>query len=252
MKYWVAAVLFLSVTFPSFAAGKLSDNILIESEVLGYTLQFRVYIPEGTKTNDHLPTVYITDGQWYISDGKMVEVLDREIAAGRMRPVMAIFVDSGEPENPKNNRRNDEFMCNATYAQFYQNELVPTIEHTFPVSKMREDRVIMGLSFGGLNAACFGLMIPDTFAGIGMHSPANSQHLKMLSDLYRKQDKLSIRIFFSTGTKRDNTKAARKFHQVLENKGYDMTYMEVPFGHSWENWGPLMDDLLLTFFARSP
>ncbi|WP_417459582.1 alpha/beta hydrolase [Kordiimonas sp.] len=252
MKYWASAIMVFFISLPSFAAGTLSDNILIDSNSLGYTLQFRIYIPENTKKTDTLPTVYVADGQWYISDGKMPEILDSEIAAGRMRPVIAIFMDSGEPGNPRNNRRNDEFMCNATYAQFYRDELIPTIEHSFPVSKSRDDRVIMGLSFGGLNAACFGLMIPDSFAGIGMHSPANSEHLKLLSDMYTKREKLPLKIFFSTGTKRDNTKAARKFHNVLERQGYDMTYTEVPFGHNWDNWGPLVDDLLLTFFATTP
>ena len=253
MKLKITTLLVAIVmSMPSLASGLLSDNTLIKSDTLGYPLQFRAYVPEGTQTADTLPTIYVTDGQWYIADGKMPEVLDREIAARRMRPVVVIFVDSRDPENPHNNRRNDEFMCNSAYAQFYRDELIPTIEHNFPVRKARDDRVIMGLSFGGLNAACFGLMIPDSFAGVGMHSPANSDHLKLLSDLYGKQDKLPLKIFFSTGTKRDNTKAARKFHRVLESKGYDLTYTEVPFGHNWDNWAPLVDDLLLTFFAVTP
>lgn len=252
MRYWAFAILAFLTSLPAPAVGTLSENILIDSSSLNYTLQFRVYIPENTKTTDKLPTVYVTDGQWYIAAGRMPQVMDREITSGRMRPVIAVFIDSGEPGNPRNNRRNDEFMCNATYAQFYRDELIPTLENNFPVSESREDRVIMGLSFGGLNAACFGLMITDSFSGVGMHSPANSKHLKLLSELYDKRDKLPLKIFFSTGTKRDNTKAARKFRRVLETKGYDLTYTEVPFGHDWNNWRPLVDDLLLTFFAVRP
>jgi hypothetical protein len=30
-----------------------------------------------------------------------------------------------------------------------------------------------------------------------------------------------------------------------------MNYIEVPFGHTWENWGPLQADLLRTFFAKN-
>jgi len=240
------------LSLPTYAAGSVSDNIKITSQILGYEIQFRAYIPEGTKKDDTLPVVFVSDGQWYLADGGMAAVLDDEIAAGRMKPVIAIFVDSGEPGNPRNNRRNDQFMCNPTYAQFYRDELIPTIEDAFPVSHDREDRLIMGLSFGGLNAACFGLMIPDSFAYIGMHSPASGEHLKLLSDMYGKQDTLPLRMFFSVGTKRDNTREARKFHKVLERKGYDVTYTEVPFGHDWDNWRPLIDDMLLTFFPTKP
>lgn len=246
----ILAILFVSL--PTYARGTLSDNILITSAVLGYDLQFRAYIPEGTKRDDTLPVVFVSDGQWYLSDGDMAGVLDTEITAGRLRPLIAIFVDSGAPGNPKDNRRNDQFMCNPAFAQFYRDELIPTVESAFPVSHAREDRLIMGLSFGGLNAACFGLMIPDSFANIGMHSPASGEHLKLLADMYSKQDKLPLRMYFSTGTKRDNTKEARKFHKVLTRKGYDVTYTEVPFGHNWDNWRPLVDDLLLTFFPANP
>jgi enterochelin esterase-like enzyme len=240
------------LSLPTYAAGSVSDNIRITSQILGYEIQFRAYIPEGTKKDDALPVVFVSDGQWYLSDGGMAAVLDSEITAGRLQPVITIFVDSGEPGNPKNNRRNDQFMCNPDYAQFYRDELIPTIENAFPVSHAREDRLIMGLSFGGLNAACFGLMIPDSFANIGMHSPASGEHLKLLSDMYGKQAKLPLRMFFSVGTKRDNTKEARKFHKVLMRKGYDVAYTEVPFGHEWDNWRPLIDDMLLTFFAAKP
>jgi enterochelin esterase-like enzyme len=37
---------------------------------------------------------------------------------------------------------------------------------------------------------------------------------------------------------------------VLKKKGYDLNYIEVPFGHEWENWGPLQDDMLRTFFSE--
>ena len=181
----------------------------------------------------------------------MVSILDTEITAGRIKPVIAVFVDSRDPDNPKNNRRNQQFMCNASYAKFYMRELIPIIEARYAVSNNPDDRIIMGLSFGGLNSDCFGLMAPNLFHGIAMHSPANSKHLKMLSDLYKKQPTLPLKIFFSIGTIKDNTKAARKFMMVLKTKNYDLTYIEVKERHNWKNWGPLIDDALWTFFGTS-
>ncbi len=234
------------------AKGVLSKNWRIESKSLGYALQYRVYLPEGIANTDLLPTIYITDGQSYISqdEGRMIEVLDREIEAGNIKPVVAVFIDSRNPDDLTENRRNEQFICNQDYAAFFITELVPTIDYNFPVSSNRNDRVIAGVSFGGLNAACFGLLASKTFSGIGMHSPANDKHLKIISKLYKSVEAKPLKIFMSVGTKRDNTRAGRRFYRTLKEKNYDINYIEVPFGHVWENWRPLMDDLLYTFFKK--
>jgi len=229
--------------------GHLSDNIKINSAELGYALQYRVYTPAGVKPGDKLPTIYLADGQWYIDSGNMVDVLDHEISAGHIKPVIAVFVDNRAPDNLENNRRNSQFFCNQNYVNFYSNELLPSIQSNYPASNKREDRVIQGLSFGGYNAACFGLMAHEQFGGIAMQSPANSKMLKQISARYKASEKLPIKMFLSFGTKNDNQTEGRKFKQVLTEKGYEIEYKEVNFGHEWKNWGPLLDDSLRTFFA---
>jgi len=230
--------------------GNLSGNIRIESSELGYALQYRVYTPPGFGTNDKLPTIYLADGQWYINSGKMVDVLDNEISTGHIKPVIAVFVDNRDPDNLDNNRRNSQFFCNQDYVDFYKNELLPVIESTYSASNKREDRVIQGLSFGGYNAACFGLMAHQQFGGISMQSPANSRMLKQIAVRYKESETLPVKMFLSFGNKSDNQTAGRKFKKVLTDKGYEIEYKEVNFGHEWKNWGPLLDDSLRTFFAR--
>ena len=235
----------------SFSAtkGQLSENIRIVSKSLNYSLQYRVYTPAGLTHTDKLPTIYLTDGQWYLELGNMVEILDREIDRGRIKPVIAIFVDSRDPDNLNRNRRNAEFFCNPDYVNFYSQELLPTIETNYPVSTKRKDRVIQGLSFGGYNAACFGLMANQQFAGIAMQSPANSKMLNQMTEAYQANEKLPLKIFLSFGKKKDNHIAGRKFKDALLNKGYKMKYKEVNFGHNWSNWRPLIDDSLGYFFS---
>jgi len=240
---------FLLVSSHAFAEGNLSDNIRIESNVLGYALQYRVYIPQGVDETQNLPTIYVTDGHGYIKEGRMAEVMDRLIAEGEMKPVIAIFVDSRNPDNLSENRRNYQLLCNEDYAKFFISELVTTIEAAYPVSRNRNDRVIQGVSFGGFNAACFGLMAYNYFGGISMHSPANSKFLRLLRDEYKNIDRLPLKIFLSFGNDQDNRQAGRQFKNVLVDKQYDLNYIEVREGHNWKNWRPLMDDALLTFFA---
>lgn len=244
----VLSVAFLLYCGQALADGALSPNIRITSEHLDYSLQYRVYSP-GLPDAEDLPTIYITDGQWYLQPGDMVSTLDREIAAKNIDPVVAVFIDSRNPDELSENRRNQEFMCNQRYVAFVTQELIPAIAATYPVSENRRHRVIAGVSFGGLNAACFGLMAPDWFGGIGMQSPASDEHLKVLNKLYEENERTPVSMFFSVGTRRDNTKAARRFHETLKRKAYPVNYIEVPFGHEWANWRPLIDDLLSTFFA---
>jgi hypothetical protein len=35
----------------------------------------------------------------------------------------------------------------------------------------------------------------------------------------------------------------------LEDKGYDLVYLEAPEGHSWGQWRSQIDDLLVYFFG---
>jgi len=239
----------LILAFSVQAKGTLTDNIRIESKMLGYALQYRVYTPEGIKSTDELPTIYIADGQWYLDSGDMANVLDTEISTGKIKPIIAIFIDNRNPDDLSENRRNQQFFCNQKYAAFYQNELLPNIDHNYPTSSHRKDRVIQGLSFGGYNAACFGLLASKDFSGLSMHSPANSEMLKELQKVYRKTEKLPLKIFLSFGNKSDNQYEGRRFRNVLKEKGYDLKYIEVRFGHNWRNWAPLLDDSLQWFFA---
>ncbi|NQV69745.1 MAG: esterase family protein [Pseudohongiella sp.] len=249
MKNFSLLVLLLLARI-SQAQGDLSDNIRIESEALGYDLQYRVYVPDRVRRNAKLPVLYITDGQWYISQGKLPELLDSEITSGSIDPLIVVFVDSRNPDNLAENRRNRQFFCNQSYVDFFTNELLNKIDADYPTNPDREGRVILGLSFGGRNSACFGLMAHQSFAGIAMQSPANTEMVDDLTYQYRLQDKLPLKMFLSVGTQNDNTQAGRQFMQTLKFQEYDLTYREVDEGHDWDNWGPLLDDVLATFFTK--
>lgn len=252
MNFWIKtmlAALLLCHLPAAQSASTLTDNIRIQSNILNYALQYRVYLPDGVKSSDKLATIYLADGQWYLGAGEMRQVLDQEIAQGRIKPVIAVFVDNRNPDDLSENRRNKQFFCNEKYVEFYKSELLPAIAKNYPTSTDREDRVIQGLSFGGYNAACFGLMANQEFGGISMQSPANSKMLKQIRSRYDKLDKLPLKMFMSFGNQGDNEVEGRKFRNVLLQKGYELEYKEVDFGHEWANWGPLLDDSLRHFFA---
>jgi enterochelin esterase-like enzyme len=229
--------------------GVLSDNQRISSIALGYDLHYRIYRPASTSADERLPSLYVTDGQWYLEQGDFKSVLDKAISTGLIKPVLVVFLDSRNPDKLTENRRTQQFMCSTEFAEFFATELIPAISKEQSVSLSRNDRVILGLSFGGLNSACFGLMLSNLFAGIAMQSPASADHVDVVSKLYAQREALPLKMFLSVGTKNDNLSAAKRFKRVLESKGYNLTYITVREGHDWRNWGPLLDDVLVAFFS---
>ncbi len=253
MKSVLSVVLFftasvLSAHTKEVLRGQLSQNKIISSKILGYDLQYRVYIPEGYDGLSNLPVIFLTDGQWYIEGGEMPRKLDEMIYKREIKPVVAVFVDARDPKNLDKNRRNQQFLGNEKYVDFYRKELIPSIQRNYKVSRRQKNRAIMGLSFGGLNATFFGAKASDTFHMLGIQSPA-LHPVKNIYDLYRDQEKLPLKIFLTTGTVNDTEIPARKLKKTLEDKGYKFEYIEVAEGHNWMNWKPLINKALLYFFG---
>ncbi len=230
--------------------GTLSDYQIIKSKALGYDLRYRVYVPPGYESLSDLPSIYLTDGPSYLSEqaGNMVQKIDILLEEKKIKPLVAIFIDPRDPYRPSVNKRNSQFLNNPHYVEFVTTELVPHVDKFFNTSKKAQDRVIMGLSFGGLNAAYFGVKAHSTFYGVGMQSPAMHPRPEIYS-YYLEEDVLPIKIYLSTGTRNDTEVGTRKLKGILDKKGYQYKYREVPYGHNWRNWGPLVNEALLFFFA---
>jgi enterochelin esterase-like enzyme len=238
--------LLLTIWFnPALAKGKLKGPFRISSHALGYDLQYWVYLPK--KAKKPLPELYFTDGQMYISAGHMADVLDEEIENRRIAPIAAIFIDSRDPDFLNETRRNNEFMCKTDYAKFYVGELMPEISKEWTGSDSSTHRGIMGLSFGAINSACFGMLMPGVFQVLIMQSPGSGKHLDVINELYQVRPNNSASVFLSHGGQQDNEAAARRFVATLEEKGYPVRHISNNGGHDWDNWAPLLDDALRAF-----
>lgn len=229
----------------ALGAGKLHGPNRIYSSVLGYDLQYWIYLPR--KFRKPIPELYVTDGQMYLSAGEMVELLDSEIDNGNIAPIAAIFIDSRNPDDRTETRRNNEFMCKVDYGKFFLGELMPEISTRWTGADASTRRGLMGVSFGGINSACLGMMMPGVFQLLVMHSPASSKHVEVINDLYLEKEPHSSAIFISHGGPEDNDVAAGKFARTLKEKGYPVRYVTTDGGHDWDNWRPLLDDSLRAF-----
>lgn len=233
--------------------GATADTMLlrrISSQVLGYDLQYWVQLPAQYQAGHPYPTLYVTDGWWYKEDGGLPEIARELMQQKQIQDIILVYVDAYDPDNQANNRRNSQFLCKPNYVQFYKEELVPAVDGEFSTETSPSQRAMLGVSFGGLNSMYFGIHAYDTFGKIGIQSPAPHPCPDIYAD-YENNERLPIDIFLSTGTVNDKAKATRRLKRILEDKAYDFAYEEVPFGHTWANWTPLLDDVLLRFFGNT-
>jgi enterochelin esterase family protein len=138
---------------------------------------------------------------------------------------------------------------NAKYLTFFEKELIPAIENSFPVIKESSQRAILGESMGGLTAAYFAFAEPRLFGMAGIQSPA----FLTRPQIYKLCDNPNqpIRISMTSGVISDASDASRKMKAILETNACVYRYREVNDSHSWGNWRNLIDDILLDFFANN-
>jgi len=238
-------VLWLTLAAPCRAGGVLQGPERIHSEALGYDLQYWVWLPESGGAG--LPELYVTDGQAYLAAGDMAAVLDRETSAGRIAPVVVVFVDSRDPDSLDSDRRNDQFMCNAEYGKFFLGELMPEISSRWTNAGPATRRGLQGVSFGAINAGCFGLMMPGVFQVLILNSPASAEHVEILRQRYESEPRQPSAILVTHGGRRDNDSAARQLVRTLQRKGYVLRHLSGTGGHDWDNWGEFIEDGLRAF-----
>ena len=234
---------------PEVIRGSFSNNKIIYSTNLSYTVFYRVYTPADYNSQSNLPVIYVTDGHEYADDrlGSMLIVLDNLIYNQMISPVIAVFVDPRNTANSSQNRRESEYSINEKFADFVADELVVKIDTDYKTAQTPDKRAILGTSLGGINSAYFGIQRSDKFHLISINSPAFKYRPQIYS-MYQDSAKLPLRIFMSTGVIHDTETSARQMKQIFESKGYPLKYLEVNEGHSWGNWRALLDEALIYFF----
>jgi enterochelin esterase family protein len=177
----------------------------------------------------------------------MAVVLNNLIAAKKMEPVIAVFIDHREPVNRSNNRRMTELAMNPNYLAFVTGEFIPALEAKLNVNPGREKRGILGTSMGGLTAAYFAFTQPEVFGLAGIQSPA----FWFKPSIYTVCDNPvnpPVKLFLTTGTISDAQEGAWKLKEILDKNSCAYQYLEVSQGHSWGNWRDTLDDILIYFY----
>lgn len=139
--------------------GQVLAGIFPGTTRIGY-----VYLPPAFSSAQRYPVVYLLHGMpgspsEYLHGADLVPFADDAIAAGRVRPFIAIAPAAG-----------DDRGYNGEWAGPWERALVarvvPWADSHLPTIADRRDRIVAGLSAGGYGAADIGLRNPDVFGTI--------------------------------------------------------------------------------------
>jgi enterochelin esterase family protein len=226
------------------------DTLWFDSYSLKVSHPVLVYTPPSITSGETLPSVYVTDGADYINIGKMNIILDKLIAAKKIRPVIGIFVDPRTVlNNPTTNQRMKEYSADDDYLDFLEKEVAPSVESKYPVMPRASERLIMGASMGGLISTYAVLKRGNFIANCAAQSPsyweADSAVVKLADTVYQSP----VNIYIDTGNIHDTQIEARLVRNKLIARGFQVNFAEYPEGHNWTNWRARIPVILQNFFG---
>jgi enterochelin esterase family protein len=211
-----------------------------------------LYTPPGVAPDGgRAPLLVVFDGLQYVDWMAAPTTLDNLTAAGRLPPVVAVFVGLAAPWNVS---RLQELGGSPAFVDFLTDELLPWARGGWTFTDDPARTVVAGSSLGGLAASHAALRRPDVF-GLVL-SQSGSYGLGLAAD-YVEAGRLPLRFYLDAGqletmpfgTMAPLLHANRHFRDVLRAKGYEVAYREFPGGHDYLWWRETIADALITLLA---
>jgi enterochelin esterase-like enzyme len=162
---------------PEVPRGAVARHVF-HSAVAGDDRDFFVYTPAGydPRRAQPYPVLYLLHGlgddaeRWLTGGGGANNIFDNLIAQKKAVPMVVVApLGYGTSTGPAGGRTAENING---YTKILLDEVMPTVDKGYNVSKNREQRAIAGLSMGGAESLYVGLNHLDRFAWIGAFSSA--------------------------------------------------------------------------------
>lgn len=177
------------------------------------------------------------------------EVMDSLITAGKMPVTIGVFLQPGLIKDNKGNviryNRSNEFdMTDGTFAHFLESELLPKVEREqipdgrkVKLSKEANDRMIFGLSSGGICAFKVAWFRPDlfsrVFSGVGTFVSMRGGH--DLAAIVRKHEPQAIRFYLQDGTQDVWNGIFGHWYEANQLMASALDFAGYKAGYDWSN-----------------
>lgn len=227
-------------------------RLRIDSRILEQTRHLLVYSPAG-HVEDRLPLVLFQDGKAFYGWGRVSQVMDRLLAAGRLdQPAHLVFVPPV--------KRTEEYAFNPDYHRFLLEEVLPMVE-----ARVRCDgrRTAWGASLGGLLSAQLAWDNPDIFqkvvtqSGAFLFSPDMNRNNPfdgeetLLATVRTTDPPPSLAWHLDCGTLEWFLASNQRLAAALTEKGAAARLVTRQAGHNWINWRNGLADGLVFALGNS-
>lgn len=209
---------------------------------------------EDSPRHRHRPLGIVLDGQNWVLHQPLLPVLDAETRAGRLPPMVWLFIDSVDGQT-----RGEELPCNRDFWLAVQAELLPQANTCMPFTDDPRRTLVAGQSYGGLAALYAGLFWPQRFGCVltqsgsfwwphieqvdGRDVAAHPRPGWLTRQVAEQPGAVPLRIFQEAGCcEADIHLVNQQMHQALTLAGHHVHYRIYNGGHDALCWrGGLID-----------
>lgn len=225
----------LGMPQPNVSQGKITQQrIQGYGYVVGDDRTVHFYQPPVTEA---VPLLVVFDGSGYMHKAKLPTIVDNLIAQGRIRPIALAMVDPG------GQGRAVEYACSDTTTAFIIKCVLPAAQqhlNLIDVSHSVGAYGMMGASMGGLMSTYIAHRAPEIFGHVLCQSGAFGSdflyYRSVIYDLIRYAPKPDIKLWMDAGLQEWFIKPNREIVPLLQERGYDVTYVEHTSGHNYPSW----------------
>lgn len=220
-----------------------------------------VYTPAEYETSPdkRYPVLYLQHGMgedergWH-QQGKMANILDNQIAAGKCVPMIVVmdYGNCGYIHGTRKGEKREDF--GATFTPILLNDIIPYVDSTFRTLTDRDNRAMAGLSWGGHQTWTTALNNLDRFAHIGTFSGAIFLNPEKITQAYggvfADADSFNSKVktlFMGMGS--EENFGSEKISAALTRAGVKNVYYESPgTHHEWLTWRRCLNEFLPLIF----
>jgi len=189
-------------------------------------------------TTDPAPLLVVFDGQDYLRRAHLTTMVDNLIAQGRIRPLALALVAHG------GQARIVEYACNETTVLFLLRKVLPLAReqvHLVDINALPGAYGVLGASMGGLMALFTGVRAPEVFGRVLCQSGSFGLREKLgydqvLLDLIQSATARPINVWMDVGMFEPLLPPNQQMRDVLQARGYSVTYREYPGEHNYTSW----------------
>ena len=162
--------------------GKVIESLKFESKLVGYPVEYTVYLPADYETSTRsYPVLYLLHGYsddetGWIQFGEANSVADKAISSGDATSCIIVMPDG------KVTWYANSFDGKDPWEDMFIKEFIPFIEKKYRIRSQKEFRAIAGLSMGGNGALFLSMRNPDLFSSCVAMSAGTFTDEEILSD----------------------------------------------------------------------